>query len=1333
MKRTSLLTLLLAYSLVVLASLAFGGGSLPDDIPDDCLNTNAGCCACGCCPPGGGGPGGSGGGGGFPRGGAGSPQCYNAPCRPVSGSNPLSSLRSDNFGPNLPVGIETGNYSFDSAKHDGEIDAGKFMVELRRTDLNIAGYGGFPIAPSRTYNNISHHYYNNVAGNTVLGPRWHFNYDMHIETASGASHLLFRLSNGGKLILYNTGTNVWDGDETNGAPLHCVKDGTGYTITQPNPAVVYNFDLNGKLTAMHGGNGNKLTFTNTSGRLTRIDLDNTIQDLDDRYVTLDYVTTGSVTRLWKITANTGEKVEYKYDVFNLLAAVCDRTGRIIESYMNLPATGAWGTDELVMTQVFRPDATGAMQRMRRYIYTTNTAMWRVDDGRFAPLITLDGTNFNEYLLRVTNNFGLQKVMQLNVTRDPEVIQAYESLTVEAGAPINQEFIASTTLPDWRGGMRATVLPRVTQHGDRPTTYTYKNETNGAAPKWDKIHVSKVTHADGTETEYEYDSGYRVTAIKRPLGRNTYYGYDSNGNKKWMKDPAGNTWYYFNDSIGRLIKTEDPTSGTTLYGYTDYGQVAVTTNTEGRATTYEYYPTRKHLLKSVTALGVTTTYEYDGYDYLTTTTDHLGNKSVTTYDYLGRKIAYNDPMGNITRYTYNTTGSLENVIDANDGWTTFTYDFKDRLVKFTDQRGKSIEYGYDLQGRKQWEKNPLNLVTTYGYHDEDGCSSCGSASGGGELAWVTDPDNRTTSYTYDIMGRLKMKTYSASSDQVEFFYDAAGRTIRVNDNRLSYGDKNFHYAYDAMDHITSETYPDNATIRYSFDSLGRRTTMIDPDANTTTYNYSNTSTNKKLSSIQHPFGGNTDFSYNSIGLLNSQYNNQNLTASDYSYDTLNRVEQVVHTNDNAGFTVQQETYTYNANSMRTQIDFEGRENDGNPWNPYHRLYSYDSLLRLTAEHKRWDSNNATAWRRAYTYDTAGNRTQMVNFDGTTTTTTNYTYNDFNQLISDGTASYYYDNNGNMSQYDIPFGSAYTYHNRENRLEAFAKDAPEMDMSYGYDYLGRRIERVGPDENQTRYYYDGNNVLMVKERDVASWRTKNVYMLKQTDTGQIIAERTNTAWTGTSPSAYEDRWYQYDLLGNVVMRTDDNGSATDRYEMEAFGNMLSAGQSGMHLASKENDVATNLYYFASRWYSANQGRFLELDPMAEQTATVYGPSIPIDKLTVARTNLNRYVLSNNNPVNYVDYSGGCIKKPATQGGKAATAGVQTGMECGSTCGQGRVCPKSAPPEQNDWDWTTCESCCNDCISEEATPIGQQATASSICVDACRNLRNAQGKKPRSGKSP
>ena len=320
-------------------------------------------------------------------------------------------------------------------------------------------------------------------------------------------------------------------------------------------------------------------------------------------------------------------------------------------------------------------------------------------------------------------------------------------------------------------------------------------------------------------------------------------------------------------------------------------------------------------------------------------------------------------------------------------------------------------------------------------------------------------------------------------------------------------------------------------------------------------------------------------------------------------------------------MKREEYTYNAASMRTRID---HSSDGF-FQPYHKLYSYDALGQLVQEHKRWSGSNASAYRYAYTYDPAGNRTQMVHFNGSTTRTVVSAYNDGNQLTTHDGEAVTYDANGNLAEAN----PALTYtHNADNRLVAATNDLG-MSPVYFYDALGRRLARCSANgQVWTRYYYDGLNIVMTRESSAAtggagSWLTRRAYTLKQASIGQIVAEHTATAWNAATgrPSAWTHRFYHFDLLGNTTAETDANGMVANLIDMEAFGTVLQGGQAGFRLTTKEYDPEAGAYYFNARWYNNGNASFAEVAP--------YPPHLE-----------HSYSFCGQNPVSIVDPTGNDI---------------------------------------------------------------------------------------------
>jgi len=65
--------------------------------------------------------------------------------------------------------------------------------------------------------------------------------------------------------------------------------------------------------------------------------------------------------------------------------------------------------------------------------------------------------------------------------------------------------------------------------------------------------------------------------------------------------------------------------------------------------------------------------------------------------------------------------------------------------------------------------------------------------------------------------------------------------------------------------------------------------------------------------------------------------------------------------------------------------------------------------------------------------------------------------------------------------------------------------------------------------------------------------------------------------------------------VTLETDANAQVTARVDMEAFGTVLTGGQTGFRLTTKGYDCHVGLYYFSTRWLDSNTGLFLERPAM------------------------------------------------------------------------------------------------------------------------------------------
>jgi RHS repeat-associated protein len=243
--------------------------------------------------------------------------------------------------------------------------------------------------------------------------------------------------------------------------------------------------------------------------------------------------------------------------------------------------------------------------------------------------------------------------------------------------------------------------------------------------------------------------------------------------------------------------------------------------------------------------------------------------------------------------------------------------------------------------------------------------------------------------------------------------------------------------------------------------------------------------------------------------------------------------------------------------------------------------------------------------SFNYDPVGNRLNS-NQNGAST------FNQANQLLEDGSFTYQYDNNGNMTRKTAKAGGAVTQfeYDAENRLVRVV--SPTNTVNYRYDGLGRRVEKEVIQVGTTirRYVYDNEDILLELDGN------NNVTARYTHGPGidePLIMEKNSQSF-----------YYQADGLGSITELTNQSGTVVQRYSYSSFGKIESQLDLNFvqpyAFTARDFDSETGLYYFRARYYDSISGRFLEEDPVAgifDQPSTH-----------------NRYTYVGGNPLLYID---------------------------------------------------------------------------------------------------
>jgi RHS repeat-associated protein len=760
---------------------------------------------------------------------------------------------------------------------------------------------------------------------------------------------------------------------------------------------------------------------------------------------------------------------------------------------------------------------------------------------------------------------------------------------------------TTSTYDANGNKRTETRTRTTPSGTETLTERFDYDRNN--------RLVRTTHADGSITAISYSAiGQRHTTTDA-LGRITSYeydlmgrlmrttyadgtwealAYDEEGNRISQTDRGGRTTTYVYDALNRRVRTIFPDGAATTTTYDAVGQVTAETDQRGNTTRY-VFDTAGRRTQTIDALGLTTIfthdaagneiamtdpkgntvqYEYDGSDRRTKMTYADSTSEITGYDAMGGIASRTDQGGKIMQYQYDRVGRLIQIRDAAGHATQYRYDEVGNRIAQVDANGRTTAFEYDRMGRKTRRILPLGAAESFTY------------DAAGNLRSRRDLNGRTTTFDYDLSNRLISKVPDPALGQapVRITYNPSGTRLSMTD-----ASGVTTYSYDPLDRLVVKATT-AGTLTYTYDAAGNLATLRSSNPNGVTTDFSYDARNRLARVVDNSTGAATTYSFDGAGNL-AGFSYPNGVQFTYTYDTLNRLTLL---NAVRGSPLASYRYTLGAAGNRMRVDETGRQ----------VVYTYDALYRLTGETLSGSSDPRQNGSVTYAYDAVGNRLSRSSSVGVIGSRT-YSY-DANDRLSGET----YDANGNALGSD---GNTYTY-DFEDRIRT-ANGA----ITFVYDGDGNRVAQTAGGVT-VRYLIDDRNPTghpqVLEEVAAGVVQRAYTYGLK------LISQRQGGAAS----------FYGYDGHGSVRFLTNASGVITDRYDYDAYGQLINTIGSTANpnlYAGERYEPGLRLLYLRARYLNVGTGRFLSIDPEG---------GVPFEPQT-----LHLYVYANADPVNNVDPTG------------------------------------------------------------------------------------------------
>ncbi len=583
----------------------------------------------------------------------------------------------------------------------------------------------------------------------------------------------------------------------------------------------------------------------------------------------------------------------------------------------------------------------------------------------------------------------------------------------------------------------------------------------------KNHTGRITR------QFEYKN-HILTVHKVPDGLESFYEYD-------QYTPQG-----------KVIRSWANTGESWTFSYQK--QQASITDRSARKTTY-YFDKDEYLTGTTDALGQELRIELDNEGLPEKIINEAGQEKAFRYDGRGNPVLIKDFDGTSIQVSYHDDFNLPVEIGDDLGnATTFEYDDKGNLLKETAADGAVTAYEYNERGQP--------IVIT----DAKGGKNHLTYDAVGNLIEHTDCSGQTTKYTYDRHSNLTSVT------------DALQQTISCQ--------------YDKEYRVTQVTYPDGSHEKFDYDSQGRLIAYIDPKGQQTRYELDIEGTPiKRIDAL----GNELEYHYDTSGRL-QRLINENKAEYKFAYDPLDRLVE------EQGLDGTITRYQYDPVGNVT----EKHENTASN-NPRITTFERDKTTQLA---KKIIQQSESETEVTYQYDELGQLVQTENPQ----VKIELAYDPLGRLLSEATETadgyqstlvHEYDLLGNRIQTQLPNGKTLNWlYYGSGHLHQINLDG-QVICDYERDALHREIQRTQGKLHSSTQYDPLGRILQQQT------------LRKNEQDQDAVAPSLNQQ--GKSPIQLQ-RNYRYDKAGELS-QIDDLRNGTTHYRYDPLGRITQTQQPGL----------------------------------------------------------------------------------------------------------------------------------------------------------------------------